>query len=94
MQVQGKYQSPYGLENHGIKNLHATYWNFPTALLYEEAVRRREGHLGHLGPLVVRTGSYTGRSPNDKYIVREASSQDKVNWGDVNKPMEAANFER
>ena len=55
-------QSGRGLERHGIKNVSAVYWNPPTPRLYEQAVRRREGMVAHLGPLVVRTGHYTGRS--------------------------------
>jgi phosphoenolpyruvate carboxykinase (ATP) len=93
MQTQGKYQSQYSLENHGIHNINAVYWNLGTPALYEEAIRRREGRLAHLGPLVVRTGQHTGRSPNDKFIVREPSSVDKVWWGKVNRAMEPASFE-
>jgi phosphoenolpyruvate carboxykinase (ATP) len=93
MQIQGTVQSQYGLDNHGIQNVNAVYWNLSTSQLYEEAIRRREGRLAHLGPLVVRTGQYTGRSPNDKFIVREPSSQDKVWWGKVNRTMEPDNFE-
>lgn len=62
-------------------------------MLYEEAIRRREARLAHLGPLVVRTGQHTGRSPNDKFIVRESSSEDKVWWGKVNKGMAPAQFD-
>ena len=43
------------------------------------------------GPLVATTGQHTGRSPNDKFIVKEPSSADKVWWGKVNRPMEPAN---
>ncbi len=93
MQTQGPEHSPYGLENHGIHNINSVYWNLSTSLLYEEAIRRREGRLAHLGPLVVRTGHYTGRSPNDKFLVREPSSEDKIAWGKVNRPMEIAQFQ-
>lgn len=93
MQTQGEFQSQYGLENHGIKNVNTVYWNLATPLLYEEAIRRREGRLLHLGPLVVRTGQHTGRSPNDKFIVREPSSEDKIWWGKVNKGMDPTQFE-
>jgi phosphoenolpyruvate carboxykinase (ATP) len=48
--------------------------------------------MAHLGPLVVRTGEYTGRSPNDKFVVKEPSSADKVWWGPVNKVMAAERF--
>ncbi len=93
MQVLGTAQSSYGLENHGIRNVNMVYWNLSTSQLYEEAIRRREGRLAHLGPLVVRTGQYTGRSPNDKFIVREPSSEDKVWWGKVNQPMSLEKYE-
>ncbi|CAG0966894.1 phosphoenolpyruvate carboxykinase (ATP) [Planctomycetaceae bacterium] len=93
MPTQDAAHSHYGLENHGIKNVNSVYWNLSTSALYEEAIRRREGRLGHLGPLVVRTGQHTGRAPNDKFIVREPTSEDKVWWGKVNRPMEPANFE-
>src|ERR1051326_4911305 len=86
MEMQGNVHSAYGLEQHGIRNVNAIYWNLSTSLLYEEAIRRREGRIAHLGPLVVRTGEHTGRSPNDKFIVNEPGSADKVGWGKVNKP--------
>ena len=84
----------YGLECHGIQNVRTIYWNSSTPLLYEEALRRHEGRLAHLGALVVRTGQYTGRAPRDKFIVREASSGNQVWWGDVNRPMEPEQFIR
>ncbi|MGA9377443.1 MAG: phosphoenolpyruvate carboxykinase (ATP), partial [Phormidium sp.] len=55
--------SSYGLDQHGISHTGILYWNLSTAALYEESARRREGLISHLGPLVVRTGQYTGRSP-------------------------------
>jgi phosphoenolpyruvate carboxykinase (ATP) len=92
MQVLGTNQSHYGLKNHGIGNVNSVYWNLSTPHLYEEAIQRREGRLTHLGPLVVRTGQYTGRSPNDKFIVREPSSQDRVWWGKVNRPLDPEHY--
>src|SRR3990170_4923702 len=80
------------LETYGIKNIGNIHWNLSTPALYEEVVRRREGVIAHLGPLVVRTGHYTGRSPNDKFIVEEASSKDKIWWGKVNKQFEEEKF--
>jgi len=76
----------------GFKNLAAVYWNASTPHLYEEIVRRREGHLAHLGPVVVRTGHHTGRSPEDRFIVREPSSLEKIWWGRANKGIEEAQF--
>jgi phosphoenolpyruvate carboxykinase (ATP) len=93
MEMPGNVRSSFGLENHGLRDLNAVYWNLSTALLYEETLRRREGRVAHLGPLVVRTGQHTGRSPNDKFIVEEPSSKDKVWWGKVNKPMSPEKFD-
>ena len=90
--MEGQFAGTYGLEKHGIKNTGFVYWNLSTPLLYEEVIRRREGRMAHLGPLVVRTGEYTGRSPNDKFVVKEPSSEDKVWWGPVNKAMAAERF--
>jgi phosphoenolpyruvate carboxykinase (ATP) len=72
----------------GLKNLGTVFYNQSTPALYEEAIRRREGAVAHGGPLVVRTGQYTGRSANDKFIVRESTSEDKVWWGKNNKAIE------
>jgi len=93
MQNETSFNTQYGLDKHGIHNVGTVYWNLSTARLYEEAIRRREGRLAHLGPLVVRTGQHTGRAPNDKFIVKEPSSADKVWWGKVNRPMDPAKFE-
>lgn len=77
----------------GLKNIEHFHWNYSTAQLYEAAIRRREGHLAHLGPLVTRTGSFTGRAPNDKFIVDEPSSRDKVWWGKVNRSISEKQFD-
>jgi len=83
----------YTLENHGFRNLGTVHWSLSTSRLYEEAIRRREGLLAHMGPLVVRTGHHTGRSANDKFAVHESSSQDKIWWGKVNQPYEEERYE-
>ena len=83
----------FGLESLGITNLGNVYRNLPTPALYEETVRRREGFIAHLGPVVVRTGHHTGRSPEDKFIVREKSSQEKIWWSKGNKAFEPARFD-
>lgn len=87
MELQGLGQSRYGLENHGLTNVMSVGWNLTTAALYEEIVRRHEGIVAHDGPIVVRTGKYTGRSPGDKFVVREPSSEANIWWGNVNQPM-------
>ncbi|HLY28660.1 MAG TPA: phosphoenolpyruvate carboxykinase [Aggregatilineales bacterium] len=93
MEMPGIVHSTYGLENHGLRDLEAVYWNLSTSALYEETIRRREARIAHLGPLVVRTGQHTGRSPNDKFIVEEPYSQPKIWWGKVNQPMSMDQFD-
>ncbi|MES2210330.1 MAG: phosphoenolpyruvate carboxykinase (ATP) [Chloroflexota bacterium] len=68
--------------------------NLSTAELYELALREGEGVLAADGPLVVRTGAHTGRSPKDKFIVVEPSSEGKVWWGDVNHPISEEQYDR
>jgi phosphoenolpyruvate carboxykinase (ATP) len=80
------------LQELGLVNLGKVYWNAPTPVLYEETVKGHEGAVAHLGPLVVRTGSHTGRSPNDRFIVRDTISADKVSWGEVNRPFDSEKF--
>jgi phosphoenolpyruvate carboxykinase (ATP) len=81
------------LERLGLRNLGSTFWNLATPALYEEAVRRREGWISHLGPLVVHTGHHTGRSPNDKFIVRDDTTAGTIAWGTINRPMDPAQFD-
>jgi phosphoenolpyruvate carboxykinase (ATP) len=85
--------SKHGLEMHGLRNLKHEFWNMPTAGLYQEAFRRGEGMMSHRGPFVVRTGKHTGRAAKDKTIVKEPSSQELIDWGDVNKPIDPKAFE-
>lgn len=82
-----------GLEEHGITNANLIYWTSPTAVLYEQIVRRGEGLISHLGALAVKTGHYTGRAANEKFIVDEPSSRDHVNWGKVNRPFDPEKFD-
>jgi phosphoenolpyruvate carboxykinase (ATP) len=86
--------SKHTLENHGLTNLNSVYWSLSTPMLIENIVQRREGMIARLGAVVVRTGHHTGRSPNDKFIVKGGESEAKIWWGDVNKPMTEACFER
>jgi phosphoenolpyruvate carboxykinase (ATP) len=68
--------------------------NRPTAELYEDAVRAGEGLIAADGPLVVRTGKHTGRSPQDKFIVKEPGSAARIWWGDVNRPIALEHYDR
>ena len=84
----------HGLEHHGFRNIGRVYWTLTTPALYEGLIRRGEGTVAHLGPVVVRTGDHTGRSPNDKFIVDEPSSSDHIWWGKVNKQFDQSHFSK
>ena len=88
----GLAASVYGLQNHGLQNLRRVYWNLPEAALYEEAIFRGEGRMAAEGPFVVHTGKHTARAAADKYLVREASSEDYIWWGQHNRPFSPENF--
>jgi len=88
----GRAASVFGLDNHGLAHLRRIYWNLPEPALYEEAVFRREGHIAAEGPFVVGTGKHTARAAPDKFVTREATSEDKVWWGEHNRPFTQPNF--
>jgi len=83
----GALKSDYGLENHGLTNLRIVYWNLPTEALYEELAFRREGRVSRMGPVVVNTGKHTARSANDKFVVKEPSTEGNIWWGEYNRPF-------
>ena len=75
------------LDAQGIETSAQVHWNLTTAPLVEQALARGEGTLAKDGPLVVKTGKFTGRSAQDKFTVRDAITEDTVWWGKSNKPM-------
>ncbi|HEX7856285.1 MAG TPA: phosphoenolpyruvate carboxykinase [Sphingobium sp.] len=85
-------QSSFGLADQGIKTNATVKWNLLTAPLVEEAVRNGEGILAKDGPLVVKTGKHTGRSASDKFIVRDAETENTVWWGKTNVAMTPEHF--
>ena len=86
-------KSDYGIENHGLTNLRAVYWNLPTEALYEEIVFRNEGKISHLGPILVNTGKHTARAASDKFIVREPTTEEHIWWGQYNRPFSSEKFD-
>lgn len=84
--------SSFGLDQQGIRNLAQVHWNLSVPVLYEHAIRRREGVIGEGGSFVARTGIHTGRSVKDKFIVEEASSKGDIWWGPINRPVSEAVF--
>ena len=93
MENAGVRPSRYELSRHGIRNFEVAHWNLGTAQLVEKALQRHEGMLASGGALVVQTGQFTGRSPKDKYIVREPGTETTVEWGSVNQPMSEQAFD-
>lgn len=85
-------KSDFGLRYHGLVHLDRVFWNLPESALYEEAVFRGEGKIVYGGPFLVKTGKWTARAPQDKYIVKESSTEDKINWGEYNRPMSQEKF--
>ena len=93
MQVFGAPSSTLNLDAQGISGTGNQYWNMGTAQLYEEALKRGEGKLAADGPLVVTTGKHTGRSANDKFTVRDETTENTVDWGKTNRPMTPEHFD-
>ena len=83
----------YGLEKLGVINPTAVYRNLTPAQLTEAALRRGEGTLSKTGALVVTTGKYTGRSPEDKFIVDTPAIHDQIAGGKVNRSSTKEKFD-
>ncbi len=86
-------KADYGLAYLGLSNLRKVYWNLPTEALYEEIVFRGEARIAHQGPVVVDTGKHTARAASDKFVVREADSEENIWWGVYNRPFAAEKFD-
>ncbi len=93
MNSENKIIEP-GLEYLGLRNLNKVHWNHSTPVLYEHAVKYGEAKIAHLGSLLVNTGKITGRSPNDKFIVRDKHTENIVNWGKINVPIDEQKFDQ
>jgi phosphoenolpyruvate carboxykinase (ATP) len=86
-------QSKNGLDRVGVKPSGAVYWNLAPAQLVEYSIRLGEGMLTRDGPLNAITAPHTGRSPNDKFTVREPSSEKDIWWGKQNRSLTPEQFE-
>ncbi len=81
------------LEEYGLVNLGNIHWNLSPPELVEHALARREGKLASNGAFAATTGSYTGRTPKDKFIVSNEEIAAKIWWGEINHPMTRENFD-
>lgn len=84
--------SDYKLRHHGFTHLDKVFWNLPDEALYEEAIFRNEAHMSKDGPLIVKTGKHTARAAGDKYVVKEQTTEDKIWWGEHNRPISPEKF--
>jgi phosphoenolpyruvate carboxykinase (ATP) len=82
------------LARHGVRPRGDVYWHPTVSQLYMHALARGDAQIAEGGSLVVDTGVHTGRSPRDKFVVREPGSQERIAWGDVNAPISEEHFER
>ncbi|WP_375562000.1 phosphoenolpyruvate carboxykinase (ATP) [Bernardetia sp. OM2101] len=93
MQQHGVKSNQSGIEELGIKHAANVYWNLPAAELVEHALDRKEGVLNDKGALMFDTGKFTGRSPKDRFIVKDAETENSVWWGDVNIAFSPEKFD-
>src|SRR5512132_1804407 len=86
-------ESTVGLAKQGLSPKGEIHWNLIAPELMKAAARRNEGEFAAMGPFVAVTSPHTGRSPNDKFVVKEPSSEADVDWGKVNQPYSAEKYD-
>lgn len=94
MKVSGDKTNTVGLESIGITAAKEVLWNLSPAELVEEAIKNNEGTITSTGALMCDTGKFTGRSPKDRFIVKDAKTEDSVWWGDINIPFDSDKFDQ
>jgi phosphoenolpyruvate carboxykinase (ATP) len=93
MQEFGLKPAHTGISELGILSAEKVYWNLSPAELVEQALANGEGSLTDTGALMCDTGEFTGRSPKDRFIVKDQKTQDTVWWGDVNIAFSEEKFD-
>jgi phosphoenolpyruvate carboxykinase (ATP) len=86
-------ESSIGLSKQGLAPRGEVHWNLIAPELFQAAARREEGEFADMGPFVAVTSPHTGRSPNDKFVVKEPASDKDVDWGKVNQPISDEKYE-
>ncbi|WP_349369760.1 phosphoenolpyruvate carboxykinase [Salinarimonas sp.] len=92
MENLGVYNSAQGADTFGLRKLARVYWNLEAPALYERSIARGEAQLAAGGSLVAETGVHTGRSPKDKFLVRDATTESTV-WWDANGAITPEQFD-
>ena len=77
----------------GLEGVGRAHWNLPPAKLILQTLLRGEGVLTDQGALAIETGTFTGRSPKDRFLVKDNATEGRVDWGDINQPMTSEAFE-
>lgn len=92
METIGHVNAAHGADKFGLQRLKAVHWNLEAARLYEESLKRGESQIARGGALCADTGSHTGRSPKDKFVVRDALTENTV-WWDNNGAISSEQFD-
>ncbi|MDN5205286.1 phosphoenolpyruvate carboxykinase (ATP) [Fulvivirgaceae bacterium BMA10] len=93
MQELGLKSKECGLETLGINEANKVFWNLTPAELIEESLKNGEGYLTDTGALMCDTGKFTGRSPKDRFVVKDAKTENNVWWGNINIPISEEHFD-
>ena len=93
MDIIGTVPKSDNLKELGFKNLSKVHWNLSPTSLTEISVNQKMGVITDTGALAINTGKFTGRSPKDRFIVKDNKTKDTVWWGDINIPFEEKNFD-
>jgi len=93
MKVIGIKNPNANLSDHNISEIKTAYWNLKPNALIEDTLRRNQGTLTQNGTLTIKTGRFTGRSPQDRFIVKDSVTENIVDWNDINKPFERDKFD-
>ena len=93
MESTGHAPSNYDLSRHGLEGVAKVYWNLNPTELVEQSLSRNESRLAANGSLVAETGQYTGRSPLDRYVVLDETTESTVDWGKINQPISPEHFD-
>jgi len=94
MSDQGIKSPAASLESLGIRNVKTAYWNLSPSELAEHTLAKGQGRLTHAGALAVNTGKFTGRSPKDKFTVKDSITETTVDWGDINIALSPEHFDK
>ncbi|HEX3534960.1 MAG TPA: phosphoenolpyruvate carboxykinase (ATP) [Gemmatimonadaceae bacterium] len=86
-------ESSIGLSRQGLAPRGEVHWNLIAPELFKNAARRNEGEFADMGPFVAVTAPHTGRSPDDKFVVKEPASEKDVNWGKINQPISTEKYQ-